>query len=72
MGLQKMKLNLPQDAILDYDRALALYPNFAQAIYASGMAKLQKGEIQPACQDLNKASGFGLSQADAARAQYCR
>lgn len=43
-GIIYLKMGRFERAILDFDRAMKLFPNSAQTLYARGIAKLKKGD----------------------------
>jgi tetratricopeptide (TPR) repeat protein len=79
-GVAKSALGNKQDAITDFDRALALNPKFSQAYYGRGLTKSALGNKQDAISDFDRAivlnpkyaevySDRGLAKSDLGRNQ---
>ena len=49
----------PQEAIADYDKAIALDPAYASAYYNRGITRKNTGDKKRACEDFNKAVELG-------------
>jgi tetratricopeptide (TPR) repeat protein len=54
-GYYLNKYALPQEAITDFDRALALRPNYPAALKERGRARLSMGQVKEALVDFNQA-----------------
>ena len=52
---QKAKLDLPEDAIVDYDKAISLKPDYDEAFYNRGVMKAGLGLPKDAIADYDKA-----------------
>ncbi len=70
-GLCKARTGLLEDAETDFLIMLKYDPNFAMGNYNYGILKLQMGEMDQACELLNKADSFGYENAPAVIATYC-
>ncbi len=68
-GYAKYRLDQYQDAIVDYDTAIGLKPDFANAYYFRGAAKRLLGEYRDAIDDYDTAIDL---KPDFARAYYSR
>jgi tetratricopeptide (TPR) repeat protein/S1-C subfamily serine protease len=64
-GTAKSELGNEQEAILDYDRAIALNPKFALAYYGRGTAKSALGNKQEAILDYDRAISLNPKDAKA-------
>jgi regulator of sirC expression with transglutaminase-like and TPR domain len=49
--------------LADLNRAIELYPNFAEAYYNRGLIHLRLGHTKAGTADLSKAGELGLAQA---------
>jgi tetratricopeptide (TPR) repeat protein len=61
-----------KEAKLMYDKAIALYPDFAQAYYERSRAWYQIGVNTMVCSDLATAAQLGFTQAEEAEKTYCQ
>jgi tetratricopeptide (TPR) repeat protein len=62
-GIVKYKLGQNQAAIIDYDRAIAINPNFAMAYSNRGPAKSELGQNQAAIIDYDQAVAINFNDA---------
>ena len=53
--LRKSKISLCDEAIIDYDKAIVLDPNYADAYYNRGNVKSELGQLEAAIEDYDKA-----------------
>jgi len=56
-GLESLLKNKPDDATKDFEKAVALYPQYAVAWVDLGKLRLEKGSVGPAREALTKAMG---------------
>ena len=59
-------------AIEEYNKAIKLEPNFAEAWFNRGLAKLIKGDKQSGCFDISKSGELGLNQAYSIIQRFCK
>ena len=59
-------------AIQDYNKAIELNPDYANAYYNRGLAKYKLGDKDGSCLDWSKAGELGLSQAYDAIKEFCQ
>jgi hypothetical protein len=71
-GVAKGELGDYIGAIQDYNKAIELNPNHADAYYNRGLAKIKLGQKDSGCLDPSKAGELGLSQAYDSIKQYCQ
>ncbi len=61
----KYKLRYPASSeIADYNRAILLNPNYAEAYFNRGQAKIKNRQLRAACSDLRKAYELGYEEAE--------
>ncbi|PIV58665.1 MAG: hypothetical protein COS14_08405, partial [Bacteroidetes bacterium CG02_land_8_20_14_3_00_31_25] len=58
-------------AISDFNKAIEINPNNAEAYYNRGFAKINLGQKDSGCLDLSKAGKLGCSQAYEAIKDFC-
>ena len=62
-GVSKEKLKDYTGAIADYNKAIELNPNNANAYYSRAVSKMRLGYIDSACLDFSKAGELGHKDA---------
>ncbi len=70
-GQLKMQLSKMDDAMKDYNRAIQVKPEFANAYFNRAALNYIYGDTQKACDDWRKAAKLGLEQAQTVVAQMC-
>ncbi|MHC1705166.1 MAG: tetratricopeptide repeat protein [Tenuifilaceae bacterium] len=60
------------NAIAEYNLALRIEPNFAEAWFNRGMVYLIKGEKQKGCLDISKSGELGINQAYSIIQKFCK
>jgi hypothetical protein len=70
-GILKGKAGNISGAIADFEQAIHIKPNYAEAYYNRGVALYQKGEKQRACTDWQQATSLGFKPAAQAISNYC-
>ena len=65
VALQEANLGNHKGAIKDYDKALELNPDYANAYYNRGVAKGKLGDYKGAIEDFDKAIALNPNYADA-------
>ena len=70
-GILNGKAGNVSGAISDFEQAIQIKPDYAEAYYNRGVALYQKGEQQRACNDWQKASSLGFKPAAQAISSYC-
>ncbi len=70
-GNAKAELQDYRGAIADYNKAIELKPDFAEAYINRGRAKYELKDLDGACLDLSKAGELGHSGAYDLIKQYC-
>ena len=60
-----------RDRIKDFDKALELDPEYAEAYYNRGLANYHQGRLHDACFDWRKAHSLGHYEAEKAIRGYC-
>ena len=58
-------------AIQQYDKAIELYPLFAEAYFNRGLVQIYLNEMQTGCMDISKAGELGIGQAYDVVRKYC-
>ncbi len=71
-GILKGKAGDINGAINDFEQAINIKPDYAEAYYNRGVALYQKREQQRACSDWHKAWSLGFKPAAEAISSYCR
>ena len=71
-GIAKAILKNNRGAIDDYTKAIEIYPEFADAYYDRGNAKLRIGQKDSGCLDLSKAGELGHEKAYDAIKAWCQ
>ena len=61
----------PSSEIADYSRAILLDPNYAEAYYNRGHARINNRQIRSGCRDLRKAYELGYKEAERDIRAYC-
>jgi tetratricopeptide (TPR) repeat protein len=69
-ALKQEKLNDPQGALADYDKAIVLNPNFAEAHYNRGMLNNKLNDLQGSLADFNQAIFLMGSSTNAYKTDY--
>jgi len=69
-GILKGK-HMDPGAVSDFDEAVTLKPDYAEAYYNRGVAYYQLQQPERACADWQEASRLGFKQANAIISQYC-
>jgi tetratricopeptide (TPR) repeat protein len=70
-GQVKVQLGKIQEAIPDYDRAIALDSTLAQPYFNRGTAYYILSDMAKACESWKKAAALGMQNAKMAIQQYC-
>ena len=70
-GSTKDDLQDYRGAIADYNKAIELQPDYADAYNNRGNAKYNLHDLNGACLDWNKAGEFGLNEAYENIKKYC-
>ena len=70
-GTAKYNLQDYSDAISDYNKAIEINPDHAEAYYNRGIAKINLGQKDSGCLDLSKAGKLGHSQDYEAIKDFC-
>ncbi|MBN2681249.1 MAG: tetratricopeptide repeat protein [Bacteroidales bacterium] len=70
-GVMYANLGLFPDAITDYNKAIGLKDNFAEAFYNRGIARARFMFNERACDDVKKAADLGLQDAKDLFKQHC-
>ena len=55
----------------DYNKAIEINPEFVEAYYSRGLAKIGLGQKESGCLDLSKAGELGYSKAYESIKKYC-
>ena len=71
-GVAKFQLQDYQGALADFNKAIELQSDFADAYLNRGIVKIVLGTKESGCIDLNKASVLGSTKADIAIKSYCK
>ena len=71
-GIAKKNLQNNRDAIADYDKAIELKPDDAEAYNNRGNAKAELKDLDGACLDWSKAGELGFSGAYDLIKKYCK
>jgi hypothetical protein len=71
-GILKGKAGNPAGAVSDFEEAIRIKPDYAEAYYNRGVAFYQAGRSDQACEDWNKALQMNFKPAGEAIYQYCR
>ena len=71
-GIAKSNLGDYKGAIQDYNKAIELDPNLAEAYLNRGVAKILHGKIYSGCLDLSKAGELGNMEAYDLIKKYCQ
>lgn len=71
-GILKGKAGNPLSAIRDFEEAISIKPDYAEAYYNRGVALYQTGDQHKACEDWKKSLKLGFNPAGDAITQYCR
>lgn len=66
-----MQLGLLDLAVQDFNKAISLDNEYAQAYYYRGFAHLQNGSSGQGCLDLSKAGELGFKAAYMAIGEHC-
>lgn len=59
-------------SIADFTKAIEIAPENAEAFHNRGLSKIESGEKESGCQDLNKARELGFAKADETIKKYCQ
>jgi tetratricopeptide (TPR) repeat protein len=59
------------DAVLDFDQAIRLDRNYAEAFYNRGVTRIMNHDSMRGCEDLNRASDLGYMLADEKIRFFC-
>lgn len=70
-GLAKANLSDLREAILDFNEAIRLAPNFADLHFSRGYVKMQLGEVDSACLDWSKVGELCYSKSYDMIKKYC-
>jgi hypothetical protein len=70
-GILKGKAGNITGAIADFEQAINIKSDYAEAYYNRGVALYQKGEKQRACSDWQRATSLGFKPAALAISSYC-
>jgi len=62
-AFQKAQSENYNEAIMNFTKAIEIYPNFAYAYYFRGIIKLNLKQEESGCNDLNRAGELGLIEA---------
>jgi len=71
-GILKGKAGNPMGAVSDFEEAIRIKPDYAEAYYNRGVAFYQTGKPDEACKDWNKALQLKFKPAGEAIYRYCR
>lgn len=71
-GRANQKLGNVQEALSDYNNAIAVNREYADAYLSRGSLRFAVNQRKKACADFNTASALGSSQADELLEKYCR
>ncbi|MEO1051841.1 MAG: tetratricopeptide repeat protein [Bacteroidota bacterium] len=71
-GKANQKLGNLDDALDDYNSALSINDNLAEAYMARGSLKIFKKQKRSACQDFSSARRLGLEEAEDVIKKYCK
>lgn len=66
------KLNQPEAAMQDYNRAISVSPSSGSAFYARGLLYYKSGETAKACEDFKQAINLGYTTALNSFNQFCK
>jgi len=66
-----VKLQAYRGAIQDFNKAIEINPNLAQAYLNRGLAKISLGQKKDGCLDLSKAGEMGLAVAYDSIKEHC-
>jgi Flp pilus assembly protein TadD len=70
-GILKGKSGQISTAIADFEQAIRLKPDYAEAWYNRGIAYFQAGEPEHACADWKESARLGFAPARQAIVKYC-
>ena len=70
-GYAKAELKKYRGAIQDYNKVIELNPNFVNAYYNRGIAKIKSGQKDDGCLDFSKAGELGSAKAYEAIKEVC-
>ena len=59
-------------AIIDYTKALEIYPSHLKALYNRGIARKVLGDMLGACEDFSKVAAMGEARAQMQMEGLCR
>ena len=71
MAFVNEKLGEKEEAISNYNRAISFNNSFGRAYYRRALVKIQLGNLENGCLDLNRAVELGYKQAEKAITKYC-
>jgi tetratricopeptide (TPR) repeat protein len=71
-GMAKVSLQDYTGAIADFTTAISINPQDAASFTNRGVAKIQSGQKESGCQDLNTGFELGDNNANALKIKYCR
>jgi len=59
-------------SISDFEKAIAIDNNYADAYYLGALVKIEAGQTESACEDLKKALQLGIDKARDFIDEYCK
>ena len=70
--MTKLILEDYRGAIDDFNKTIDINPNYGNAYYYRGLAKIDLNQTNNGCVDLSKAGELGISDAYVSIKKYCR